>query len=1848
MEEKQKYELRVERMREFLQHAFQAYQFIGDINNPEHQQFQEALNDFLLMVQNDMSNFKKMLDPKSNMLLRDNYELTWTGYQEKTRKRAENLWEKISIRSSSLDKAQLQLFKDILDKIEKEYYQPLDTLKTSDVRRTLINKMIESKLSALAQQINQKTSCFISYSWGPWGTVDVDHTDSVHRLASHLKTVGLDVILDIWDNQVSDITVFTGKIFKTDKVLVIGSSHLVEKRENYNSNGQSRSRTNEDYRGNVVAREITYILQRLGNKPVGNHGIVLALMGDTHQQGFPEELQSLPSSDTNFMHLVPSSIDYVTILFKLLERLFHKSMHAQLKTSEEKLVELIGQLVAEESKQKLWNIYEKIYLQKDNLKWDEELITHIFSTSFPKEIQSTATQTEDILKEVKNSAQRALKNYYANKKVIQGLFGKPLRLEDQYIHLQMLYQQQDETAEEIRYEDRRYTFFGFNLFREAWLNNLEQQLRRKITVEVSQLFLPARNIFKTSQKARESRSDESPHFLLIQGGAGTGKTTFVDYIAYEWSCGRLWKEDFSWIFVLRLRDLRQGRFTTFHSKGISLTLSEWVYYIHYVNQLEKGEFNTFWHEMIEPLLYNKVLFILDGYDELSETNPCQQALVTLLDAPIHKIITSRPYGVTSLLPYSRRDLEIAGFSDANIEKYIRFYFGEENSQIASTILRGLSQNPALWGNAHIPLVLNMMCGVLEKNTDTEVALTMLSTFSGLYQQMELKLLERAYINAYPAVWQQRFKHPRPEQQQIFLEKAYEKHRNVLSHLAFMALESQQLVMSTSLLSKAIMMNEVLSAETDSWIAENQFIEELLQTGLLKPVLDEKNPSERLGYEFLHLTFQEYYAGYYLPQLLVRDASAFRYILAEIKFNPRYQVVLWFTAGVLKQTPGQFKNFIEMLQQEPVALIRSYELGLLIRCTEEAFTLAKQLHILQPLRLRVQREIERLWKWYQYHIYMPGGQSNRLGRITDTSLIEPVWLSLLRLSPHWIHATGDEDLLALISDVHHQSIQLADFLGWLRLPSDVALNYLFQLLKTADSYMEKSLPTVWMLVTFWFSTPSANVRRAATYAINRLGKDAITPKFWKEIAILLQDKDVGIRLAALSAIKNTELAVSVPPTILAHLALLLKNEHLGIRRAALHAVYSLGTTAAVPLILTEVQELLKNAEVDVFKISYSDTYYDRTLLGSGTALVTSSLLTQVTVSLQDKNVRICVTTLYVICAFGEAAATPLILEQIAKLLQHPDMSILEITLRAIPVLGPLVITSDIWKNLVALLKYKWAQQEINFIGDGVDEYALRYEFYQAIRCFKSNGLALTDMVRLMQDPDETQRIIPLRLLRGTNLAVPEISQQMLVMLQDPHWKVRQEALAALRWGIVIPTSDIVQCILKLPQTQIRDITLAVLTDFNTTDNRQFFLARIIKEKESHLITERATMLIENILIIAIILIQTRRWGRDAVFIGVACKFFSNLLKFFISQVSQMNSNLIEARNAIIYHPNIAIADATTLTQIQELLITSNGDLEHDLILQITGYLDETAAASPDLLRTLIELLAKSNRLSWLGPLVNVDCAKFLFALLSSLLSSDKHLMVTDALKRLSHTLSSSEFQSRSLSPHILFNTFLLAYFSDHTSLTLQWDGTRYCLRGFIGKERFFSPLTLAQAQWCRRRAPELIERLNNLQFSRLFWLIFADKEWPLPDQDLLLFEYQNAVTINFNTLLSALSKEALRNKFLSVSSTQALDLRKDDPSSIIFDIRQDTYFYPLTGAQVFRYSASQDGKEKGYVDFYQHPLLCASADKTRHNILAATGIFTEVVKKIVFKEIPETCEAVPPTAWEEITLIASRSGIEGAK
>jgi predicted NACHT family NTPase len=326
--------------------------------------------------------------------------------------------------------------------------------------------------------------------------------------------------------------------------------------------------------------------------------------------------------------------------------------------------------------------------------------------------------------------------------------------------------------------------------------------------------------------------------VLVFGRAGIGKSTFCRYIAYQWATGLYWPQ-YELLALIPLRCLTADRYPP----GKSYSLLDLVKQEAFFDLTRKEE--ELLRQQFDP---KKTLWILDGYDEIVQSVPphLQCLFEQLLKTP-HHILTSRPY--LNTLSYDVK-MEITGFTDDNIEKYVQRFFDQMKDELDDTIakrqglLKLLKSNHNIWGIAHIPVNLELICSlwITEDWSDTEQL-----TITMLYTRMTEWLCRRYLI--------------KDENQSLQLSKdeinqRCQKELTFLETLAFNAMESNMIIIQPTILKKA---SEQLSGSFKEYL-------HILNMGILKsvnkPGINNRIETEKDHY-FIHLSFQEYFAARYL-------------------------------------------------------------------------------------------------------------------------------------------------------------------------------------------------------------------------------------------------------------------------------------------------------------------------------------------------------------------------------------------------------------------------------------------------------------------------------------------------------------------------------------------------------------------------------------------------------------------------------------------------------------------------------------------------------------------------------------------------------------------------------------------------------------------------------------------------------------------------------------------------------------------------------------------------------------------------------------------------------------------------
>ena len=231
----------------------------------------------------------------------------------------------------------------------------------------------------------------------------------------------------------------------------------------------------------------------------------------------------------------------------------------------------------------------------------------------------------------------------------------------------------------------------------------------------------------------DRNDDMNPKSVLVTGKAGIGKTVYCQNLIRDWADNKLFQPqsnrnvpDFKFVYLLTFRQLsllRDKRVTLREILNRSSVLDE--------------------HSNIDDSLFEyivdhsqNVLIILDGFDEYSKQNfivsdsddrypnsakekmPVAALCAKLIKGKILKdsvvMMTSRPdeYDqVKGKIPFDRY-VEITGFSEEQVKKYIAKYF-KENEVLKNAVMDHITKNDNLVSFAHIPVLCFLMCSYFE-------------------------------------------------------------------------------------------------------------------------------------------------------------------------------------------------------------------------------------------------------------------------------------------------------------------------------------------------------------------------------------------------------------------------------------------------------------------------------------------------------------------------------------------------------------------------------------------------------------------------------------------------------------------------------------------------------------------------------------------------------------------------------------------------------------------------------------------------------------------------------------------------------------------------------------------------------------------------------------------------------------------------------------------------------------------------------------------------------------------------------------------------------------------------------
>ena len=186
--------------------------------------------------------------------------------------------------------------------------------------------------------------------------------------------------------------------------------------------------------------------------------------------------------------------------------------------------------------------------------------------------------------------------------------------------------------------------------------------------------------------------------VLMEGAPGCGKSTLSLHICQQWAYGKLFQE-YKLAVLIRLRDLI-------------------VQNAQRVADLLPRQNDSMGQDIAVEITNNGkgVLFVLDGWDELSEAAPGYSIILSLIEGTqLHEcsvIITSRPTSSTILQPLVCSRIEILGFTKDELRQFFCNCLNNDTKAVDS-LLKRVKINPVVEGSCYLPLNASILVYLFE-------------------------------------------------------------------------------------------------------------------------------------------------------------------------------------------------------------------------------------------------------------------------------------------------------------------------------------------------------------------------------------------------------------------------------------------------------------------------------------------------------------------------------------------------------------------------------------------------------------------------------------------------------------------------------------------------------------------------------------------------------------------------------------------------------------------------------------------------------------------------------------------------------------------------------------------------------------------------------------------------------------------------------------------------------------------------------------------------------------------------------------------------------------------------------
>ncbi|CAF1639265.1 unnamed protein product [Adineta ricciae] len=870
----------------------------------------------------------------------------------------------------------------------------------------------------------------------------------------------------------------------------------------------------------------------------------------------------------------------------------------------------------------------RVRRKNESLCLSDHIILHLEEISSDNDTQLGSNYLFDIVKQ----------NYLYNSR-IERLINptKSFPIEQSYINLSVV------TSQEQHKREQKLRGAAYS---DHMLSSYEEIYGTKSPIDIQ-------NIFQSCEKDMNQ--------VLVFGRAGIGKSTFCRYVTYQWAKGAYWPQ-YDLLALIPLRRLTANRYPPMTS-GQNYSL---------IDVLKKEVFSCELSERENALLEKQfdvknILWVLDGYDEIIQNEPghLEELLEKLLKTP-HHIVTSRPY--LNTLSYHAQ-MEITGFTDENIGQYIQQFFDQMKNEVEDatvkhqTLMKFLKSNPSIWGVAHIPVNLELICSLCSNQDWSKTEHLSITT---LYSMITEWLCRRYLKTSNDKISQL------PDHE---LYQCCRGELKFLERLAFTAMENNTIIIRPTLLKRTLRDTNIITQDHPH----------ILNIGILKSFAKEGVGTQiemNKEYYFVHLSFQEYFAArYWTNTLSESSAENVLEFVQRHKYNQRYALVFTFMAGLLSENDEMtlLNTFWNRILQEPLDLVGLRHIELIVICLGEISSnsnFPRRHDFLLPIAAYMQHNL-----------------------LAKNQIILQHLAHVLRKAPFVIcEEIMITTLIALLqrneADVKTEVLQFICSLNVSNIPSRLSNSINALLTDNSDEVKIYACDTIGILgeqsatleilnrLVNLLDDKNDRVRRSACYSLGRMGEKVGTAEFVSKILHTVGNESCSIHLDSFSILITMPEKV-ITEEIVNLLVNALNNENDFIRSHAYDILMKISNQLVATEMISRLTTLLEDRRDDV--VLHACTLLDKigekagvpdvinklmtkalkhesflirvlacsTLSQISQGILPSETLSMVLAALKEKRMTLKENAFYVLAHMGQNAATAETINELKKATKHEN-------------------------------------------------------------------------------------------------------------------------------------------------------------------------------------------------------------------------------------------------------------------------------------------------------------------------------------------------------------------------------------------------------------------------------------------------------------------------------------------------------------------------------------------------------------------------------------------------------------------